>query len=153
MRFPAVGAVYDRPHCVGLHSSKLWAVIDRPYSRSIRTCSQSMFKKSRAVYEAVKKLGTESNFLYKPLHINCVSREIALCPQFLHSFIDRAYSRRCPASPLIYLSAWAGANCCNASFTSSCCSIFRPGNIGSERISAVTASVTGRSPFRKPSCT
>src|SRR6185369_16852629 len=33
MRFPNVGAVYDRPQSVRLHSSTLWAVIDRPYSR------------------------------------------------------------------------------------------------------------------------
>src|SRR6476620_11226938 len=31
MRFPNVGAVYDRPQSVRLHSSKLWAVIDGPY--------------------------------------------------------------------------------------------------------------------------
>ncbi len=43
-----------------------------------------------AVYEGVKKLGTESNFLFKPFYINWVSQEIALCPQFLHTFIDRA---------------------------------------------------------------
>ncbi len=28
---PNVGAVYDRPQMTGLHPSKLWAVIDRPY--------------------------------------------------------------------------------------------------------------------------
>jgi hypothetical protein len=32
MRFPTVGAVYDRPQSVGLHPWKLRAVIDRPYS-------------------------------------------------------------------------------------------------------------------------
>jgi hypothetical protein len=31
MRFPNVGAVYDRPQFRGMQSSKLWAVIDRPY--------------------------------------------------------------------------------------------------------------------------
>src|SRR5215471_12031321 len=37
--FPTVGAVYDRPQFRRLHSSKLWAVIDRPYSCSIQILS------------------------------------------------------------------------------------------------------------------
>ncbi len=37
MRFPAVGAVYDRPQSVRMHPSKLWAVIDRPYSGNLKT--------------------------------------------------------------------------------------------------------------------
>src|SRR6185295_3958713 len=37
MRFPHVGAVYDRPQFKGFQPLKMWAVIDRPYSgKSIR---------------------------------------------------------------------------------------------------------------------
>ncbi len=32
MRFPTVGAVYDRPQFSGMQSYRLCAVIDRPYS-------------------------------------------------------------------------------------------------------------------------
>ena len=38
MQIPTVGAVYDRPQLPRLHSSKSWAVIDRPYSCSHDDC-------------------------------------------------------------------------------------------------------------------
>jgi hypothetical protein len=41
---PTVGAVYDRPQSVGLHSSELWAVIDRPYS-----CEDEGARKLRSI--------------------------------------------------------------------------------------------------------
>ena len=43
-----------------------------------------------AVYE--KELGTESNFLRNVIDMQQLIKEIALCPQFLHTFIDRPYN-------------------------------------------------------------